>query len=204
MRKQLSLLAGGLACLATACASYEPVLLSSSFAPFGGTTWEHTPRGNPPPVCRVGLGEFVDSRTDKETMGHIAGRFVRLDDAVGWVRSGFATLSKDKRIAVVDADDVGDGMMLHVTLLKSYMGAQATAKTANVVVRVRYEQGGAQVSEKMLRGDYTDVNWGSGDGEARDSLNAALQEVIAATHKDVVALCVNKKAAVTAPPASAR
>jgi hypothetical protein len=105
---------------------------------------------------------------------------------------------------VVDAADIGDGMMLHVTLLKSYMGAQATAKTANVVVRVRYEQGGAQVGEKMLRGDYTDVNWGSGDGEARDSLNAALQEVIAATHKDVVALCVNKKPAPATTPVGVR
>ncbi len=204
MRMQLSLVAGGLACLATACANDDPVLLSSSFVPFGVTSWSHTPRGNPPAVCRIGLGEFVDSRTDKATMGHIAGRFVRLDDAVGWMRSGFVTLDKDKRIAVVDAADVGDGMLLHVTLLKSYMGAQATAKTANVVVRVRYEQGGAQVGEKMLRGDYTDVNWGSGDGEARDSLNAALEEVIEATHKDVVALCVNKHSLVKAPAAGVR
>ena len=144
--------------------------------------------GAAPPACKVSIGEVVDARSDTQSMGRFGGRYVRHEDTVGWLRSGLETLSHDKRLNFVGAEN-GDSLMLHISLLKAYMEGLATSKNATVVLRVRYVHGGATVSENTYRGDLTDVNWGSGDGEARDSLNIALQEALHAVDADLAARC---------------
>ncbi len=188
MRVLASLVA--LAALATAaCASEEPVLLSSGFTTYGKVQWAFTPKGKAPATCRVSIGEVVDARSDTQSMGRFGGRYVRRDDTVGWVRSGLETLARDKRFEFVSAAEAGDGVVIHATLAKAYMEGLATSKNATVVLRVRYERTGETIGENTFRGDYTDVNWGSGDGEARDSLNIALQEALAAIDADLFARC---------------
>ncbi len=201
MKARSPLAAGAILALVamSACASRETVQLSSSFAPAGNYPWAHTPRkANTPPVCSASVGDVTDARSDTQTMGHLGGRFVKHDDTIGWLRSGFETLSMDKRIRMVEAANVGDGFVLNVALLKSYMESPAMAKSATVVVRVSYAKSGTPIGEKIFRGDHTEVNWGSGDNEARDSLNRALQEVIAQTHDDLLERCIQGS---SSPPA---
>ena len=97
--------------------------------------------------------------------------------------------ARDKRLEFVGAADVGDGVVLNVTLVKAYMEGLATSKNSTVVLRVRYGRAGEAIGDATFRGDHTDVNWGSGDGEARDSLNIALQEALAAIDTDLFARC---------------
>lgn len=197
MRARSSLVAGAALSLVAACVSPEPVLLNSSFSA-GSYPWAYAvKKANAVPVCSASVGEITDARPDTQTMGHLGGRFVRNDDTAGWLRSGFETLSMDKRIRMVKAAEIGDGFVLNVTLLKSYMEGHATAKSSTVVVRVNYTKDGAPAGEKIFRGDHTDVNWASGDGEASDALNRALVEAIAQTHDDLLERCIQKPA----PPA---
>lgn len=174
---------------ASACASDEPVMLSSSFTPSGRPAWASPLSSKALPTCRVSIGEAVDARADTQSMGRFGGRYVRRDDTVGWVRSGVETLARDKRLEFVGAADVGDGVVLNVTLVKAYMEGLATSKNSTVVLRVRYGRAGETIGDATFRGDHTDVNWGSGDGEARDSLNIALQEALAAIDTDLFARC---------------
>lgn len=175
---------------ASACASPEPVMLASDFAPKNGRIpWAYSFKGISPATCRISIADVVDARSDKQSMGRFGGRYVRHEDAVGWVRSGLETLIHDKRFRFVSLADVGDGVLMNVSLLKAYMEGLATSKNATVVLRVSYVRGAEFLGENTFRGDFTDVNWGSGDDEARDSLNVALQEALLAIDADLAARC---------------
>lgn len=190
MRAPASVLLALATLVTTACASNEPVMLTSGFTPIGRPAWASTLRDRPPAtVCRISIGEVVDARGDTQSMGRFGGRYVRHDDTVGWVRSAVQSLERDKRLQFASALDADAGVVMHVSLVKAYMEGLATSKNATVVLKVRFVRGEQALGENTYRGDQTDVNWGSGDGEARDSLNIAMQEAIGVLDTDLLARC---------------
>ena len=68
-----------------------------------------------------------------------------------------------------------------------------------MVLRVQYGRLDETIGDRTFRGDFTDVNWGSGDGEARDSLNIAMQEALAALDVDLFSVCTRPPAPKVAP-----
>jgi len=108
--------------------------------------------------CRCSRGHAVH--------GPLWGRYVRRDDRwAGFVRRRDARarqapgICRRQTLAMESFD---------VTLVKAYMEGLATSKNSTVVLRVRYGRAGEAIGDATFRGDHTDVNWGSGDGEARE------------------------------------
>lgn len=173
---------------AAGCASSEPILMGSTFAPTGGIRWQaRAVEGQP--VCRLALATVKDGRDDLEFMGIFGGRVVRARDSAAWVRTGFESLKADARIVLVEPGDPAAQVRMDVELLKAYAEIVNSAKTANVAVRVRYQAATGTASEKVLRGEISDINWYNGGDEAMDALNTALAEIIAVAHTDVLASC---------------
>lgn len=54
---------------------------------------------------------------------------------------------------------------LHVELLKAYIQARSSLKTANVVARVGYVNGQTLVESRVYRGAYDSTNWFNSDTE---------------------------------------
>lgn len=194
--------------LAGACASNSPIVLSSTFQPPFGPSWTYVlKRGEQVSSCRVAIGEVTDTRSDKESMGEVGGRYIRAENAVGWIRSGLDSLKLDQRIQFVDAADPGADLVLAVELMKAYAQSASATKNANVVVRARYSRNGAQIGERTFRGDDSGANWASMDGEGQGVLNQALKEVIASLDYDLLQRCTANRAApsaATAAPAAAQ
>ena len=122
-------------------------------------------------------------------MGSVGSRPVSHDNPTGWIRSGLEALGKDRRYHVVATPDAGDGFVLDVTILKAYLQGLPAAMNATVVLRVSYTRGGAPAGENTYRGGTTGMNWASGDGVARDTLNQALREALTAIDADLFARC---------------
>ena len=189
--------------LAGACATAEPAIVSASFLPPDGMRWAWTPkRGETPPApCRVSVAEVRDTRADPQSMGDIGGRVVRAEDATAWLRSGLNSLGADKRLALSEAPAGEADITVRAELVKAYVESLRINKSANVVVRIRYAQGGADAGEKSFRGDDGGMNWASGDSEAQQVLNRALGEVVFALDQDLIARCTALRSAAPAAPA---
>lgn len=124
-------------------------------------------------------------------MGVTAGRLVRSADAVAWVRSGFESLSRDRRLQFVGT--APEDIALNVDVLKAYaMSVTGETRAATVVVRVRY--GGVTVAsgEQVYRGTENGLNWSSGEGETQSSFDAALAQLLEAVDRDIVARCTGR------------
>ncbi len=201
MTAPLKIIAGAAALLfAAACEYTQPSAqkVTLTFYAPEGYPWAYAPRNTAtPPVCSVRIGEVADVSADM-SMGHLGDIPLRGDDKIGWLRSGFEMLALDKRFAMTDTADTGDGFVLNVTLLKSYLESHTTSKSSTVVVRVGYVRAGEPAGEKTFRGDQTDINWTGGMNEASDSLNRALREVIAQAHDDLLARCLKPAAPIQA------
>lgn len=182
-----------LVAFAAGCASREPVVMGSQFAPPGSIRWlDREAKGEP--ACRVNLATIHDVRGDKQSMGTLGNRPVRISDSTVWLRSGFETMRRDSRILLVEPGDADLHLALSIELLQAHIASVNMAKTANVAVRVKFAPGAGDASEKLFRGETADVNWASGDGEALDVMNAALSEVVFATHAEVIAQCGRARA----------
>ncbi len=177
-----------LVALASGCASREPILMDLRFSP-PGSMRSLEREAKVEPACRVHLAAIQDVRGDKQSMGMLGARPVRSSDSVAWLRSGFEAMGSDARILLVGADNAAPNLGLTIELLQAHISSVNMAKTANVVVRVKFAPEAGDAAEKLFRGELADVNWGSGDGEALDVMNAALAEVVLAAHAEVIARC---------------
>jgi hypothetical protein len=170
------------------CVSAEPIKLSSKFAPSLATQWTATAANGSAP-CDVMLDSVRDTRADPQIVGALGRRIVRADDAAAWVRSGFETLRQDSRIRFVAQGDARPALGLSVELLKVYVSNVNMAISSSAAVRVSFTSSGAPAGQMVFRGADNVINWSSGDGEVQGSLDRALQEIIVAVNKDVLARC---------------
>jgi hypothetical protein len=180
-----------------ACAK-EPVVLASQFTPPHLVTSQSPQRGAKErviPSCRIRLGELRDQRIDPQATGTIGMRVVRASDPVAWLRSGLQSLSRDRRIAILDGSATEEpDLELSAELLKSYILSITTQKSGNVVVRVRFSRHGQTLDEQIYRGGDVGANWASGAEESQSTLDRALAELLKELDRDVVSRCGAAKA----------
>jgi hypothetical protein len=176
------------------CAPAPPIALTEGYSgPSRAHTalnplWTYTP-------CRVRIDAVLDARPSSDSMGEIGGRPVGGKDTVGWLRSGLLSLSDESRIRFVETDP--PDLILRVELLKAYLLSEAQlAKTANVVVRVRYSDPSstqtAPPDEVVYRGHDNGVNWLSSSGESQAELNSALSQILDRVGSDIASRCRGK------------
>jgi hypothetical protein len=165
-----------------------PVVMSTAYAPptFHRDTRAANEAGSA--QCRVFVATVKDMRGDTQSMGTILARPVRNADSAGWVRSGLLSLDHDKRIHMADSAQSAD-ITLDAEILKAYVMAITTQKTANVVLRIRYTRAGGAPEEQIYRGALNDVDWIGGDDETQGALNDALTQVVTAVAGDTIKRC---------------
>jgi hypothetical protein len=166
-----------------ACATSEPINLSSQFTP---PTAKWSPAGErvdkkADGSCRIQLSGVQDVRADTHSMGIMFQRGVHSADSVGWARSGIDSLSRDPRISFGEPAKVVFG----IDLAKAYISSLTTEKAATVVLRANYAPNDTQI----FRGDDNSLNWVNGEGETQAGLDAALARAIEALDQDIVARC---------------
>jgi hypothetical protein len=178
-----------------ACADATPIVLSARFTPPRGVSWlpADTSRagGRAAGSCRIHLADIRDLRSDPQSMGMLQNRPVRSADSISWLRSGFDALSGDSRIGFVDgaAADNTD-VVLRVELINAYvMGITSETRAVSVVLRVRYERGGAMLDEQVYRGRHDALTWGTGESETQASFDTALAQLLGTVDRDIVARC---------------
>ena len=190
-----------------ACAggcSPTPILLAPGFEAHQTSRFgKLSPKVAP---CRVQIASVEDKRSNSETMGELSYRPIHASDVVGWVRSGFQSLERDPRLALVQPGSPGaPELTLHVELDKAYVNSAAgMSKAADVVVRVRYGRNEEPETEQWYRGEYTGVNWAASTGETEAALNSAFEQLLKDVDNDIVSRCAAKttSTASTALPAS--
>ncbi|QUD90043.1 hypothetical protein [Phenylobacterium montanum] len=163
----------------------------SGFSPDSGPVSKAAPTKSPPPpaACLVRFGEVRDLRGDPGTMGEMLNRAVHVTDSATWVRSGLGALAADPHLSIAgDADPTAD-LVLDVDLVKAYLGSQNMAKTANVVLRVRWKRDGGPEDTSVYRGSMTSINWIGGEAEIRGAFNHALSNLTEDLHRDVLSRC---------------
>jgi hypothetical protein len=169
-------------------AGAAPVELSTQFTP-PSATWLGERRSAADDVCRVRLESVADTRVDPHMMGTIAMRDIHVADSVAWFRSGIAALSRDPRLEITGDATTKDAIVLSVEIIKAYMLSQATAKSTNIVVRVRFSGRGGASAEQVYRGLDQDVNWWSSQDETQHAFDRAMANFLEALDTDLVARC---------------
>lgn len=179
--------------LVTACTS--PITLSPQYTPSDPpppprSTWASRPLVYDGPVCTIRLAEVLDVRPDPTAMGTIGARVVRETDTVAWLGTALHSLDRDPYIRFA-TDGVHADLDLHVALIKAYVINITTAKSSNVVLRVRFEHDGAVIDETIERGRDTGTNWANGEDETKNSLDDALGYAVGALDHDIATHCRN-------------
>jgi len=175
---------------------YSPVRLDSHYTtpppPHDNTVYVGTARPvrqQPLIKCMVYLESVQDQRTDKSSMGNIAGREIDADDMVQWLDSGLDTLSASGfRIDKATATD--DQVVVDVALLKAYMISMGLSKSANMVVRITYKRpDGSTLATQVYRGVDTSVDWTAGEGEMNTAFQRATKQMLDQVDTDLDGYC---------------
>lgn len=130
-------------------------------------------------ACAVHVRSFDDARSQKASLGWVAGRPLEAKDFSVMVREGFVDeLNQSEEFRVVhDIETIEPAVTVDGEVLKAYMKSMSTSMIANVAVRLRFTLPDGQSDVRTIRGHNTSVNWVSGEGEVKRSLSLALVDV---------------------------
>ena len=138
--------------------------------------------------CTVHLVDVRDVRPDPNELGMMILRVVRTADSVAWVQTALGTMKQDPRLLFV-GDDRNAPLVLKIELIKAYIITMNTQKSANIVLRVRYNHEGKDLDAQIARGRDTGANWVNGADEAQGALDRALSAAVSDLDNEIVARC---------------
>lgn len=137
--------------------------------------------------------EIVDDRTDPSVLGAVAGRTVRAPaDMHAWMRSVIGGLDRSG-IAVEFDDQEAAGpseLVAKAELKTAWVSSATTAKTASVVLSLRYFRAGELIKAADYRGSISAPNWGSTQDEIQRMIDRAFDQVLSQAAADIRAACV--------------
>jgi hypothetical protein len=174
------------------CVSPGPMDVSLKYAPEPAPeAVADTPRpARHGPACAVFLAEVHDVRDDKSNLGSLGAIPVESRDTEGWIAGAIKASAADPDISFVEAAPAGgSGLTLNASLLKAYVSTQNMAKTATVVLKVRFRRGDSDLGEVFYRGNSGGIYWGVGNGEMAEALNSALRDALKSLPQDIGARC---------------
>lgn len=148
--------------------------------------------------CRVAFSGITEGRRDKDDLGAVAGREVKADDVVELVSSHLReALARSPGISLSQpGDQTKPDVQIQGRLLLAHVDSFATAMSANIAVRITLT-GKAHHQETFLaRGQQTDTNWASGDGEIKNLIADALADLNHETMKHLLPSCSHGPVAV--------
>jgi hypothetical protein len=174
------------------CATPEPAQLNAAFVEPADRTTTAAPTPAPAHPCKVHVVELRDGRRAPETLGVLTGRAVKSPaDTQAWLRSVVGGL--DARGFQIDFDTPPspspDAVSAKVALQSAWVTAISTNKTANVVLHVQANGPSSQAIDRDYRGDVSNLNWASTDGEIRRVVDYAFAKALDSIAADLRPLC---------------
>jgi len=136
--------------------------------------------------CRLHVTSLQDDRKCRESIGRIAGRNIKAEDVVAWVRSG---LKAFEIVADSEVETPTGGVAIAITIKKVQGRSISTSMSATVALYVQFMLEGRVVKEGLYRGNQTQINMISGDGEIHSCFDHALKKTLEQIYKDAVNLC---------------
>lgn len=103
------------------------------------------------------------------------------DDPLAWLRQGLSRYA-GKGAAT---------LTLHADLLLLYVQSQASSKSAQIAMHVRYQKDAQTLLDRTYRGRSTSMNWANGDSEIQEALDRALSDMLMHVEADLRLLCVD-------------
>ncbi len=131
---------------------------------------------------------------DGTVLGQVANRPVRAPpDAQAWMRSVIGGLQNwGIPVEFTDSTAEAPGVInTEITLKSAWVASATTAKTANVVLRVEFQQSTTAGQGTDYRGHISSVNWNSNDGELQAMVNRAFDEALSQIAADFRTRCVS-------------
>lgn len=122
---------------------------------------------------RVAIAPIEDRRSG-DSAGYVAGRTVTVKAPGAWLDGQLAAMSSAAFEVVSEGElDPAPALVVHPRVLKAYMSAMSTSKTAVVVLEVETVAPDGQATTHQYRGQYVSVNWASGEDEVKEALRSA-------------------------------
>lgn len=127
--------------------------------------------------CKFSIPEIIDKRSN-------AGEPFEIKDAGDlrdWVKSSFMSLPGYSQQPVA--------LTMNVEIIKAYAQPTGSLMSGNIVLRVRYQYGGAILREKYFRGIDESMNWITADSEKAQAFSNAMLDVLGKIAADVDGVC---------------
>jgi hypothetical protein len=168
--------------LLTAC-STSPVNLSAGYDTPSKYKQKRLGRYS---TCTLGVNNILDQRSSKG-LGHVAGRMVTQDQIESWIRQGYV---ETDNLAVDFVDDADPAGFIDISVIKLYSRSASTSISSNIVLRVKhFSSHGDALSEKIFRGQVTNMNWSSSANEIKGLFTEALIDVVKQTSDILSSKC---------------
>jgi hypothetical protein len=171
---------------ATLMAACSPMTASTTYTPRVAS-----PAPLPKPSCRLRVVEIVDARMDPSVLGNVGGRTVHAPmDAQAWMRSVIGGLDHSGiAVEFAEQDPAWSGLIARAELKTAWVSSATTAKTASVVLTLRYFRAGELLKAADYRGSISATNWGSTQDEIQRMIDRAFDQVLSQAAVDIHAVC---------------
>jgi hypothetical protein len=163
--------------LLLACAGCDVTPAKLEFVPVG-TVIPDPILPNPAHRPFVLIAPVVDKRPDPESLG-MCGRAFSSAQLGNWVEHELRGMASDGFVTTSKLpSDTSASITLRSRILKAYVNAISTSKTANIVLECEFVGSGGTVSTQLFRGQDQCLNWSSGEEEVKNSLKRSLARCI--------------------------
>ena len=142
--------------------------------------------------CRMLVALITDARSERTTVGNVAGRPVRPPaDVDAWLRNVISALSARGVDAVLGPGSSPDAQTLvaDMELKIAWLSSVSTSKSTTFVWHLRLRRGDTLLVDKHIRGADTVVNWSSRDAELQRAVNRALGKSLDLMAGEIRAQC---------------
>jgi hypothetical protein len=135
-----------------------------------------------PAPCRFHV-DAIEDRREGQDLGIMGPTRVSGEGFAAWFRRG---------IAAAPGHSVEPApVRVRIAIVKAYIQALSTLKSANIVVKVHLTDAQGAFTEKLYRGVENSTNWWNTEAEMQDAFDAALADLRRQLGADLAASCRN-------------
>jgi uncharacterized lipoprotein YajG len=156
------------------CATSKQLQLTASAAPQTSKTTAAVGR-------EINLLPVIDSRSDPAALGRVAGTLFTSDDASTWLANSIQQSLLTEGYVFSESASFS----VQTRILKLYVDSIDIAKTAVLVLEVKFSRADGRAVTRIYRGQQVGINWASGEGEVLASLRKCLTTCLREMIKDV-------------------
>ena len=139
-----------------------------------------------PTSCGIILEGISDRRHNKNSFGSSWNFEEFAKHVPQWIKTGLSNLETTN----IRPSSNENHISMRVDILKAYTHLRATAKNANLVLRVHFSQPDKQDFSKIYRGTDTSINWNTSPEEIESAMNSAFSIILNDISTDLTTSCL--------------